>query len=380
MISHDIFLSHSSLDKDFVIKLANALQSKDISVWYDKWEIKVGDSLSKKISEGITQSTWLAVVLSNKSVKSTWVEKELNAAMSKELADKKVVVLPILIEECSIPLFLQDKKYADFRTNFEFGLEDILDLVMPKNAKKISVVFDREVHLATDLFENDLNRYAEGTTVSKNDFQIHFGKKYLRYHKLMVDNYNLIEEDDSFDHSYFEIQRRLMNKMENDIDRISIGFALIINSMPKKHSHYIIDTCYWYARVLLEKSIYEYYFHQFKKSESKFDFGKTFLSIQLINYNPGELKEIFGKFYKRKDLTIYRVFNKNNQEDWDEFYGPNNSEKRGFGHEGYAHYYYKFCISQILESTIYRERDYWNYDDVVIEDRSWFAENKDYFD
>lgn len=37
-----IFLSHTSIDKPFVEKLARDLQRLGISVWYDKYEIKVG--------------------------------------------------------------------------------------------------------------------------------------------------------------------------------------------------------------------------------------------------------------------------------------------------------------------------------------------------
>lgn len=39
-----IFLSHTSIDKPFVEKLARDLQRLGISVWYDKYEIKVGES------------------------------------------------------------------------------------------------------------------------------------------------------------------------------------------------------------------------------------------------------------------------------------------------------------------------------------------------
>lgn len=40
-----LFLSHSSADKTFVEKLAKDLEGVGVNVWFDKWEIKVGDSL-----------------------------------------------------------------------------------------------------------------------------------------------------------------------------------------------------------------------------------------------------------------------------------------------------------------------------------------------
>jgi hypothetical protein len=48
-----VFLSHSSADKAFVDRLASDLERINVGAWYDKWEIRVGDSLIEKIQEGI---------------------------------------------------------------------------------------------------------------------------------------------------------------------------------------------------------------------------------------------------------------------------------------------------------------------------------------
>lgn len=102
-----------------------------ITVWLDKLEMKVGDSLNKKIQQGISQSAWIAVVLSPDSVASPWVEKELNSALTLELEKKDVFILPILWRDCAIPLFLRDKIYADFRSSYEDGLNALLQRVKP---------------------------------------------------------------------------------------------------------------------------------------------------------------------------------------------------------------------------------------------------------
>jgi hypothetical protein len=109
-----IFISYSRADRGFVDRLANQLVEHRVSVWLDKWEIHVGDSLIAKIQEGITGASGLLIVLSKNSVKSEWCKKELNSALIRELEEKRVVVLPILIEDCEIPLFLREKLYADF--------------------------------------------------------------------------------------------------------------------------------------------------------------------------------------------------------------------------------------------------------------------------
>jgi len=121
-----LFISYSTKDSDFVDNLSKELIKKRIHVWLDKWEMQPGDSLIDKIQDGITESSFLLVVLSKNSVKSEWCRKELNSGLMRELNEKKVVVIPVLIEDCEIPLFLQEKVYADFKKDFEEGFKQLI--------------------------------------------------------------------------------------------------------------------------------------------------------------------------------------------------------------------------------------------------------------
>lgn len=126
-----LFISYSSKDRDFVKRLVGELKSYGVEVWWDHWEMKVGDSINKKLQQGISQAGWLGVVLSPNSVKSRWVEVEINSALTKELESREVFILPILQADCDIPLFLKDKVYADFRSSFQDGMEALLGRVAP---------------------------------------------------------------------------------------------------------------------------------------------------------------------------------------------------------------------------------------------------------
>lgn len=123
-----VFLSHSSKDKFFAQKIAETLRLYGVTVWIDEAEIKIGDSLIDKISKAIDAVDYIAVLLSHNSVNSPWVQKELQIAMTKEIGEKTVIVLPILIEQCPIPPYLSDKLYADFTDaeNFEAPLSKLL--------------------------------------------------------------------------------------------------------------------------------------------------------------------------------------------------------------------------------------------------------------
>lgn len=112
-----IFLCYSSKDKRFVKNLASKLEEHEVEVWLDEKKIYIGDSLTKKIGEAIVDTDYMAAVISNNSINSEWVQKELQIAMNEEIEYKEVIVLPLLIEEIrkkDMPPFLRDKLYADF--------------------------------------------------------------------------------------------------------------------------------------------------------------------------------------------------------------------------------------------------------------------------
>jgi hypothetical protein len=98
-------------------------------------------------------------MLSPNSIQSEWVKRELNAALMRELEDKKVVVLPILIADCKIPVLLKEKKYADFRESYEKGFEDFLLAVSPENSPTIrhSTDFRTAQYLLSGLTSTDSN-------------------------------------------------------------------------------------------------------------------------------------------------------------------------------------------------------------------------------
>jgi hypothetical protein len=124
-----IFISYSHEDAAFVNKLAPQLVKRNAHVWIDSWELNVGDSILGRVQEAIQDSSALLVVLSRASVASQWCKKELNAGLMRELDEKRVLVLPILVEDCEIPMFLREKMYADFRRNFDVGLKALVEAV-----------------------------------------------------------------------------------------------------------------------------------------------------------------------------------------------------------------------------------------------------------
>lgn len=91
----DFFISHASEDKDEIVRdLADALKENGFKVWYDEFELKIGDSLRKKIDNGLSKSRFGIVIISPSFVKKNWTEYELNGMVAREMNGHKVI-LPI---------------------------------------------------------------------------------------------------------------------------------------------------------------------------------------------------------------------------------------------------------------------------------------------
>jgi hypothetical protein len=141
-----VFVCYSSADKRFVDHLALQLRSHGVEVWYDDWEIKVGDSIVEKVFDGLSKSDALIVVLSAESVKSRWVTEELNTAAIRRIDDNDILLLPVLREDCDIPTVLRQLRYADFRDDTEDALMELLDAIQPLRLLWQSLKLLREHH------------------------------------------------------------------------------------------------------------------------------------------------------------------------------------------------------------------------------------------
>lgn len=117
----NVFISHNYKDKPMARKIAKELDKYGIKVWLDESEIKLGDSLIEKIRDGLDHMDYLIALISENSVHSEWVKKELDIAMNKEIDGRKVIAIPILVGKCELPGFLKGKLYADMSTSRKYN-------------------------------------------------------------------------------------------------------------------------------------------------------------------------------------------------------------------------------------------------------------------
>ena len=91
----DFFICHASEDKTEVAEpLALELANLGAKVWYDRWTLRIGDSLSAKIDEGLIRSDFGIVVLSPHFFTKDWPKRELSGLVQREAGGKRVI-LPV---------------------------------------------------------------------------------------------------------------------------------------------------------------------------------------------------------------------------------------------------------------------------------------------
>jgi hypothetical protein len=91
----DVFISHAGEDKETVARpLAEALRTAGISVWLDVLELRIGDSLRRKIDQGIRSSRFGVVVCSAAFFAKGWPQYELDGLVTRTVAGEQNL-LPI---------------------------------------------------------------------------------------------------------------------------------------------------------------------------------------------------------------------------------------------------------------------------------------------
>lgn len=109
----DVFISHATEDKDAVVReLAHELREHGLTVWYDEFELRIGDSLRRKIDSGIARSRFGVVVLSHAFFAKGWPQYELDGLVTMAVSGRQVL-LPLWHEISKDEVVRQSPSLAD---------------------------------------------------------------------------------------------------------------------------------------------------------------------------------------------------------------------------------------------------------------------------
>ncbi|GAA4968771.1 DUF1883 domain-containing protein [Kineococcus glutinatus] len=109
----DVFISHASEDKaDIARPLRDALDALGVKVWFDAFEMGIGDSLRRKIDQGLARSAFGVVILSTSFFAKGWTQYELDGIVTRSIAGEQNL-LPIWHKITRDEVMAQSPSLAD---------------------------------------------------------------------------------------------------------------------------------------------------------------------------------------------------------------------------------------------------------------------------
>jgi hypothetical protein len=111
---YDVFLSHAWEDKEAIARpLYEALTAAGVSVWFDEAVLKMGDSLRRKLDDGLAHCNFGIIVISPSFLNKEWPQRELDGLVALEVQSGKTKILPIWHEIDKETLLRRSPTLAD---------------------------------------------------------------------------------------------------------------------------------------------------------------------------------------------------------------------------------------------------------------------------
>jgi TIR domain len=265
-----VFISHSSLDKQFVSKLARDLAIQGFPVWFDSWELELGDSLYDRIFNGIDETTFLLIAFSPNALQSKWVTKELNAALAKEDRLGRKVILPMKVMPCDVPLSIADRLHVDFTKGYLLGLERLESLFrthgidklpIPPEQRLFPLSFSKGLYLEQlglqDQYGRIVPELKNGHRVSAKQFLLPYDQVFGEMRDLLRTTLETVQDREDYSPDLERELRTTHMQVKKFEEALPEGIAAIANGLLSIDDWaYFGDAAHWYARITRSEELY----------------------------------------------------------------------------------------------------------------------------
>jgi len=134
-----VFVSHSTKDKEFVLRLADALNGAGFTTWLCEVDIDLGDNFVAKIEQGLIESDVALLVWSPDAAKSNWTKEEWTSVLTRQVAEQKIRLSIVLLLDHPVPQLLRTNNYIDARTDQSAALRQTVEWVKRReSAQRLS--------------------------------------------------------------------------------------------------------------------------------------------------------------------------------------------------------------------------------------------------
>jgi TIR domain len=96
---YSCFISYSTRDQEFAERLYADLQNKRVRCWFVPHDLRIGDKILDAIDATIRLRDKVALILSEHSINSNWVEDEVTAGFEEERKHGQIVLFPVRLDE-----------------------------------------------------------------------------------------------------------------------------------------------------------------------------------------------------------------------------------------------------------------------------------------
>lgn len=125
----NLFISHRKSDSVKAEILAEELKKDGHQIWFDEWELSLGDSIIRGMNEGLENADFLIVCYSSSGVTSEWMGREWMSALARQLNKNSVKILPVILSSSVPPAILADIKYIDLTKDWNQGISELIKVI-----------------------------------------------------------------------------------------------------------------------------------------------------------------------------------------------------------------------------------------------------------
>jgi len=132
LLTYDIAVSFAGEDREYVEKIAEAIQLKGMTVFYDRYE--EADLWGKDLYVHLTEvyrdnSKFCLMFISQDYEKKQWTNHERKAAQARAFSENQEYILPLRLDDTNIDGILGTTGYSDARYK---SIEEIVDMLKVK--------------------------------------------------------------------------------------------------------------------------------------------------------------------------------------------------------------------------------------------------------
>ena len=122
-----VFISYSHEDVKLVKQFAFQLSLRGFDIWMDEKNITFGGTYTTAILNGIHESDYYLVFISKNSLESNWVGAEIDFALREKIERKKLVIVPVKLDDVDMPVPMANIDYVDARFSIVKAADELAE-------------------------------------------------------------------------------------------------------------------------------------------------------------------------------------------------------------------------------------------------------------